>query len=290
MDTTASPQASQEIAGLDAVEDCARIAFLLSSQLFPLTIEKALEYALFKTFAVPSISKILAGTREFSDRGQKRYDDTVLVLAEITEGGHCGMRSQAAYARLNDMHGRFKIRDEDFLYTLGTFIFEPIRALKLYGPRPMTPHEEEAWFQSYLRLGRGMKLKGLPAEKDAFYAWYLDFEKTQFRPSDSNRTVADATMDVLFDMLSVPQGLRGIARKVAISLMEPHVAEAFEYDRPSPLMAGAVSAGMSARRLVLALLPERRTLRLQTRRKLPTYPHGYEIDALGTFVCPHAAE
>lgn len=290
MDKTASPHASQEIAGLDATADCARIAYLLSMQLFPLTIEKALEYALFKTYAVPSISRILAATGEFTERAQKRYDDTVLVLAEINENGHEGARSAASYARLNAMHGRFKIRDEDFLYTLGTFVFEPIRALKLYGPRPMTPHEEEAWFQSYLRLGRGMKLNDLPADKNAFYAWYQDFERTQFRPAKSNRKVADATLDVLFDMLRVPSRLRGFAQGAAIALMEPHVAAAFEFQKPSRLLVEAISLAMTLRRWALSVLPERKTLRLQTDRALLTYPDGYEIEALGTFSCPHAAE
>jgi len=290
MDTEASANASREIADLDPKADCARIAFLLSMQLFPLTIEKALEYALFKTYAVPSISRLLVATGEFTTRAQKRYDDTVLVLAEINENGHEGPRSDAAYARLNAMHGRFPIRDEDFLYTLGTFVFEPIRALQLYGPRPMTAHEEEAWFQSYLQLGRGMKLNDLPTDKDAFYTWYKAFEETQFRAASSNRKVADATLAVLFDMLRVPKGLRWGAQRAAIALMEPHVAAAFAFQKPSPVLRGMVSTAMTMRRLALKLLPERRTLRLQTKRALLTYPNGYDIEALGTFACPHAAQ
>lgn len=287
MDKTASPNASHEIAQLDATADCARIAFLLSYQLFPLTIEKSLEYALFKTYAVPSISKLLAATGEFSQRAQKRYDDTVLVLAEITENGHDGARSDASYARLNDMHGRFKIRNEDFLFTLGTFVFEPIRALRLYGPRAMTPHEEDAWFQSYLRLGRGMKLRDLPASKADFYEWYCSFEQAEFRLVDSNREVADATMAVLLDMLGVPKRLRGLAERLAVALMEPHVAAAFGYSPPSRLAASVTSALMQLRRWALRLLPERKTLRLQTQRNLRTYPSGYDIEHLGTFACPH---
>jgi len=290
MDRAASPNASQEIAALDATADCARIAFLLSSQLFPLTIEKALEYALFKTYAVPSISKILAATGEFTQRAQKRYDDTVLILAEITENGHEGPRSACAYDRLNDMHGRFKIRDEDFLYTLGTFVFEPIRALKLYGPRPMTTQEEEAWYQSYLRLGRGMKLRNLPTDKDAFYAWYQDFERCEFQPSANNRIIADATMAALFDMLHIPNGLRGFVENIFITFMEPHVAAAFEYQKPKRWLVTSVSAIMSVRRWVLKRLPERKTLRLQTRQRRATYPTGYQIEALGTFACSHARD
>ncbi|MGD1953998.1 MAG: oxygenase MpaB family protein [Sphingomonadales bacterium] len=283
METTASPNPSQEIESLDAREDYARIAFLLSYQLFPLTIEKALEYALFKTYASPRISKLLAATGEFTKRPQKRYDDTVLVLAEITENGHDSGRGQASYARLNAMQGRFNINNDDFLYTLGTFIFEPIRALKLYGPRPMTPHEEDAWFQSYLRLGRGMGIQDLPTVLQAFHTWYKAYEKEHFRLAKTNRIVADSTVEVLFDMLRVPSVLRPFSHRVLVALMEPHVAKAFGYDAPSKPLRAAVSAMMRLRRTIAALLPENTSLRLQTQRRLRSYPNGYLIERLGTF-------
>lgn len=60
LNTAPSLDPTAEIASLDPQKDCERIAFLLTYQLFPHTIEKSLEYALFKTYAVPSISRILA--------------------------------------------------------------------------------------------------------------------------------------------------------------------------------------------------------------------------------------
>ena len=83
--------------------------------------------ALFRTYAVPSISGLLAETGEFERRPRKRYDDTELILAEMLENGLDSPRGRAALARMNAMHGRFPIANEDMLYVLSTFIFEPIR-------------------------------------------------------------------------------------------------------------------------------------------------------------------
>ena len=52
----ANQPAVDSIASLHAVEDCREIALLLSSLEFSWDIERALEFALFRTYAVPSIS------------------------------------------------------------------------------------------------------------------------------------------------------------------------------------------------------------------------------------------
>jgi hypothetical protein len=53
-----------------------RTVWLLVHVHFAWDINKALEFALLQTFAVPSISGLLDRTGEFSNRTLKRYDDT----------------------------------------------------------------------------------------------------------------------------------------------------------------------------------------------------------------------
>ena len=50
-------------------------------------IYQALSFALFRTYAVPSIGQLLHSTGEFTARVQKRYDDTVLILDAVLEYG-----------------------------------------------------------------------------------------------------------------------------------------------------------------------------------------------------------
>ncbi|WP_240544744.1 hypothetical protein [Paracoccus sp. AK26] len=119
--------AAKRIASLDPVTDCQEIARLLMTCEFSWDIERALEFALFRTYAVPSISGLLARTGEFECRPRKRYDDTELILSEMIENGFDSAPARCALARMNDMHSRYRIANEDMLYVLSTFVIEPIR-------------------------------------------------------------------------------------------------------------------------------------------------------------------
>ena len=50
-------------------------------------MNQSLSFALFRTYAVPSIGALLARTGEFTERAQKRHDDTVLILDAVLEHG-----------------------------------------------------------------------------------------------------------------------------------------------------------------------------------------------------------
>ena len=75
----------KEIQTLEPAVDYERIVYLMATHEFPFDTTRALEFALFRTYAVPAIGCLLAHTREFIDRTQKRYDDTDLILSEIVE-------------------------------------------------------------------------------------------------------------------------------------------------------------------------------------------------------------
>ena len=116
-----------EIRRLDPERDNQRIVFLCSCYEFAFDMTRALEFALFRTYCVPSISGLLDRTGEFARRAQKRYDDTDLIVATMMAYGYDSERGRAALRRMNHIHGRFAIANDDFLYVLSTFIYEPIR-------------------------------------------------------------------------------------------------------------------------------------------------------------------
>jgi hypothetical protein len=124
-----------EIESLDPVKDHQRIVFLSTRVDFPFDTTRALEFALFRTFAVPTIGGLLDRTQEFERRAQKRYDDTDLLVSALIEHGYDSERGRRAIARMNALHGRSAIRNEDFLYVLSTFVFEPIRWNARFGWR-----------------------------------------------------------------------------------------------------------------------------------------------------------
>ena len=273
---------AKEIAALDADREYERIAFLLSAYEFPWDIERSLEFALFRTYAVPSISGLLARTGEFERRPRKRYDDTELILSEILENGLDSPRGRAALARMNAMHGRFAIANADMLYVLSTFLFEPIRWLERFGWRTLTDHEKQASLNYYRELGRRMGIDGIPEDLDAFEQLNRDYEADHFRYAETNRRIGTATLELLLGFY-LPRWLLWAGRPVALALMDPPLLTAMGF-APAPHWLRVLVPGLlRLRARILARLPERRSPRLLTQRQRPTYPEGYRIEELGTF-------
>src|SRR3954447_12991882 len=86
---------------LDPERDHQRIVFLSTCYDFPFDTTRALEFALFRTFGVPSVSAVLDQTGEFLRRAQKRYDDTDILVSELMEWGYDSDRGKAALRRMN---------------------------------------------------------------------------------------------------------------------------------------------------------------------------------------------
>ena len=54
---------------------------------------------------------------------------------------------------MNQIHGRFKISNDDLLYVLSTFVFEPIRWNARFGWRPLIEAERPASFHFWVGVG-----------------------------------------------------------------------------------------------------------------------------------------
>ncbi|KAJ3074754.1 hypothetical protein HDU98_010344 [Podochytrium sp. JEL0797] len=108
---------------------------------FPFLYRKSLEFALLKTYAIPSISKVLVATRELSHRCPKRYDDTDLLISHFTEEASDSPAVQLAIQRINHLHAKYRLSNQDYLYVLAVFVVEPIRWISRYGFRRLLPQE-----------------------------------------------------------------------------------------------------------------------------------------------------
>jgi mpaB/rubber oxygenase-like protein len=270
----------QEIRRLDPLKDHQRIAFLTSLQEFPWDTTRSLELALFRAFAVAKGTTLLAGTGEFTERTQKRYDDTVLILAEILEHGYDSQRGKAALRRMNQMHGRYPIPNDEFLYVLSTFVFEPIRWNQRFGWRPLLPEEKLASFYFWREIAKRMAIQDVPEDYDAFERYYTDFALKNYTFAPENHALAVATRDLLLSWY-LPKPLWPIGRPFAHALMDDHLLAAVGLPRPHPVLRSFTEGAVRLRGRIVRRLPPRRTPRLITRRRHPTYPDGYTIEELG---------
>ncbi|MBV7380675.1 oxygenase MpaB family protein [Maritimibacter dapengensis] len=271
-----------ETSGLDRDPETeyADIARWLGSIEFAWDIERALEFALFRTYAVPSISGLLARTGKFEAAPRKRYDDTELLLSEPMEHGLDSERGRAAVERLNAIHGRFRISNEDMRYVLSTFVCEPVRWCAENAKRKFKDHEVRAWTNYYIDLGSRMGITDLPSDFAGFEALNRDYGASHFQFAETNKKIADASVELLLGFY-LPRSLFPLGRPVIRAMMDDPLLEAMGYE-PAPWFVKAmVRIALDLRAAVVRLLPRRRRPLFLTQRKRPTYPGGYLISELG---------
>ena len=268
-----------EIRGLDPVADHQRITMLSMRVDFPFDTTRALELALFRTFGVPSISALLHRTAEFERRAQKRYDDTDIIVSEMMEHGYDSARGRAALARMNAIHGRFKIANEDLLYVLSTFVLEPIRFNARFGWRRMTEKETLALFHFWRAVGERMGIRDIPARFEDFERYSTEYETRRYRFTEANRAVGQATVNLFAGWF--PRPMHPLVRQAIYALLDAPARRAFGFPDANPVIGALVIASMKARALALRFWPRRRRPLLRTAMTHPTYPSGYEIETLG---------
>ena len=273
---------TQRLTTLNPEKDYEEIMYLLQCYEFPWDYERALEFALFRTYAVPSISALLYQTGEFVLRPRKRYDDTELILYEITENGFDSERGRAALRRMNQMHGRFPIANEDFLYVLSTFVFEPIRWIERFGWRTLRDNEIQGILRFYSELGHRMNIKEIPKNRDSFEQYNIEYERTHFKYAEANYHIGSATRNLLLSFY-LPKFLWPLGKPFINAMMDAPLCEAFGFYKVPDQFQYFVKNSLKLRGKLLRYFPERRHPRLGTRVKRQTYPKGYQIEELGTF-------
>jgi hypothetical protein len=140
--STGRPLASMTLAEAFAIQR------YLTELEFPHTFSTSVFFALFKTYGVPSISRLLVATRELADgtTASKRAADTGVLLTEVVLNLPDSERAIDGVARVNFLHGRYrragKISDDAMLYTLSLFALEPGRWVARYDWRPLSDVEK----------------------------------------------------------------------------------------------------------------------------------------------------
>jgi hypothetical protein len=227
------------------VEDAHAIQLALPELEFPKTFSISVFFALFKTYGIPSISKLLVATGQLSspETASKRAADTGVIITEVVLNKPDSERTISGIALMNYLHGRYikagKISNDDMLYTLSLFVLEPIRWTAKYEWRCVTNLERCAMGICWKDLGEKMNISydKLPSAssgwKDGFHwleeleAWSLAYEAKNMVPAESNATLARGTFDIA--LFNVPAFLKPYGYSVASCLLEPRLQAAMKY-------------------------------------------------------------
>jgi hypothetical protein len=264
---------------LDPERDHQRIVHLSFGYEFPWDSIRALEIALYRTYCVPSISALLDRTGEFHKNTQRRYDDTSILVAEMCEWGYEHGRGREALERMNWAHAHYSIANEDFLYVLSTFIYEPIRWIDAVGWRRTCRNERLGYYCFWREIGKRMGIVDIPASYEAFESWSRNYEQQHFQFAESNHRVGASTRDVFASWF--PRLFAPVVRYGIYAMLDEQMIVAFGFPRPLPLTRPLLRRVLRLRGRALRWFPPRREAHFFTDDRNRTHPEGYQIADLG---------
>ncbi|WP_081236440.1 oxygenase MpaB family protein [Streptomyces viridosporus] len=272
----------RRIRQMDAQQDFEQIYRWITHYEFPRDYLHGASIAFLRDYGVPRISRLLDRTQEFERAGQKRYDDTVLLMYEMVREGMDSEHGRAAARHLNRIHGRYRIPNEDFLYVLATTVVGPKRWIDRFGWRRLSAQETESLALVGRRMGEMMGISGVPDTYAAFERFHDDYEREMFAYDPANRRVAAATLRILASWYPAP--VRRAASRVVLAILDEPLLKALGF-RPEPRwLRAAVHRAFRTRAALIRLLPGRPE-RFPRKPEARTYPFGWTLDDLG----PHWA-
>ncbi|KAK1985498.1 hypothetical protein LZ30DRAFT_584017 [Colletotrichum cereale] len=242
----------------------------LASREFPVTFSTSIFFALFKTYGIPSISKLLVATSQLSGHAtaSKRRTDTGVLMFEIVCNAPCSKRNIDAVARINFLHSRWrqagKISDDDMLYTLGLFVLEPMRWIFLYEWRDLSMLERYALAMIWKNLGQEMGISYeclepyMDKENDALAwleslrKWCSKYQQHHMVRAVSNEKLAQANLHLI--LIDFPRFAHDFIFRQLRCLMEPQVRHAMGYEDPSKLDFFIFDKLITIRRYTIKLL------------------------------------
>lgn len=223
-------------------DDAFRIQQNLVELEFPFTFEKALQFALFRTYGIPTVSQLLVGTSEFStaDKAPKRYVDTVILIQEFLGHAPTSKRTLEAVSRMNYLHSVHQksgqLLDDDLLYTLSLFAREPAWWISKYEWRQLEDFEKCAIGTYWKSMGDAMGIgyEKLKSGKDGWVdglhwleevtEWSGEYESRSMRPHINNKVTAEQTVAIL--LWNIPPALKGIGKHLVGALMDDRLRTA----------------------------------------------------------------
>lgn len=155
-------------------------------------VHAAYTVAFARQVAIPSISRVVyrKGTGDMMHNVRRRNDDTLLFFGEMLRNGHRSARGRAAIDRMEQIHRRFRISDEDKLYTLASLALEADRILDHLGLDVFTDAERLSRYHFWRGVGEYMGLT-VPPTRDAFLAWTFDYERSRYGHTEGGRALVD---------------------------------------------------------------------------------------------------
>jgi hypothetical protein len=262
-----------------AARDHEAIMRRLAGRDFPWDYQRSLiDLGFAKGLAAPRVAGLVAAQGYFVARPQKRYDDTSIILVGFIKEGYSSERGARMLVRMNEVHARFHIRQDDYLYILTLLMFEPVRWNARFGWRRMTEVEILSNYYFWREVGVRMGIT-VPDSREECEAFNVAFERDHVHRTEASVALAGE----LFKLIEswVPAPVRPLVKPGMSALLDDKVLACYDLPKPPAWMAWIVPRALEARARALRYLPRRRRPEFFDDRRVRSYPGGYEIDDLG---------
>ncbi|KAF9258685.1 hypothetical protein L218DRAFT_934549 [Marasmius fiardii PR-910] len=219
----------------------------------PMTMLFGTQVALFKVFGVPTVASLQLNTGEMTDKDRlnKRLADTSTLIGTFISNpspprastdNASDPRAAIALARVNYLHGKYPIRNEDMLYNLALFVLEPVRWTAQYNWRPHTALEKKALFILWTDIGRRMGIEDIWSSYEDMEQWTNTYEQENMVPSEATQTLSRITIERMIQRVPRFLGLKSLAYNVFLTVLD----ERTRYSMGLPTPHRAVSSTVYA--------------------------------------------
>jgi hypothetical protein len=251
----------RRIAALDPDEDHEEVARLTLEVLYgdPIGVHAGLLIGFSRQVAVPSIARVIhrgGGGDTMRDIAQ-RIDDTLALFGAFLKWGPSSPDGQAAIARMERIHARFPITDEQKRYTLATLIFEPDRTARHLGLDPYTTGQREAIWRFWLSVAKQMPLADLPATAEELRDWMLDYEREQWLYTNDGHCVVERFFED-WTTRWFPRRAKPLGRQILLAMMDDTLRAALRLETPSRHLQQLLRVSARASSPLMLIRPYRR--------------------------------
>jgi len=229
------------------------ISLITSLYEMPYMMQLSVSFALFKTYGIPTISRLLAKTNQLArlEVAGRRAEDTGVLLAECFLHDLDSERARMGLARINYLHSLYRtsISNDDMLYTLSLFVLEPARWAERLEWRSLSNLEKEARHIFLKEIGERMGIESIPTTFAAFENWSTDYETKSMIYSEDNKICGEATLS--FMILVYPKLMHGFLRKFFIALVDERLRLAMGFEEVPSWMKVFVKTVFNVRAFLL---------------------------------------
>jgi hypothetical protein len=187
-----------------------------------------------------NLGNMFRSTKEAETNAVMRFFDTYALYGNVLEWGVDSYRGRTAVERMNQIHGRYYIPNDEMKFVLLQGIFTWLDGMDRIGHRRISDKERRGMVASFVRMGQAMNIQDLTENYEEMYAWYrgVCVASAEFKPY--KRTTFETI--VAASVAGQPEALReGILLAGRVAMDETYLSS-LGYPEPTKEEKQAVRA------------------------------------------------